>query len=439
MKKSTHALKFSFFAIFIIGTLNIQNCGRSRLSDREIRREQIRLNAETKKRELSAIKGDYTGAVDSGSSKSQPVALHLEVVEAPFNDNGGIDPVMMPQLSGFLKFPFSSNVNGDEYLGFKITRGEYDPKRSKLELVVNHDQYGEMQLSLGADVDGFMGSWQALGLSMTGTMKLRRGGDTAIVQPGDGQSPTSGTEPTKIAGSYTGFVNDDVRSTHYAATIQIRATNVAGQGLKLSADVRLARGDEANEFAIWKFDTVDFHPLTRRLSLRKDGVNETFLFTLNNETLSGEWSSAILGRMGVATLNKSSTVHSDLPRAKNRTGKHEVCLVNFGGANLPENAALTMTVTPDVASDGKVHAQSTIVFYLGAYDSPDRVACSLAQVDLDYISGRFQGVCGIQPNMEPFTISGMYTSAGFEGKLTASGSRGADLRAGRCKNQEVSQ
>lgn len=405
-----------------------QSCGRARLSDREVRREQIRLNAEMKKRELSQIKGDYTGAIDSGSNKSQPVALHLEVVEAPFNDNGGIDPVMMPQLSGFLKFPFGNSTGGEEYLGFKITRGEYDPVRTKLELVVNHEQYGEMQLSLNAGGDGFNGSWQALGLSMTGTMILTRGSETAVTQPGE-----TDALQTKIAGSYVGYVNDDTRKEHYKATLQIRATNVPGQGLKLSADVRLVRGDEGAEFVSWKYDTVDFHPLTRRLNLHKDGVNETFMFTLNQETLTGEWSSAILGRMGSASLSKNASPLSELPPAKKRSGLHEVCLTNFGGANLPPHAALTMTVTPDTAADGQVLVQASVLFYLGPYDSPERPTCALTKVSLDYISGRFQGVCEDHPNIEPFTLSGTFTSAGFAGRLVASGSRGADMTAGRCK------
>ena len=419
------------------------------MSDRETRREQIRLNAEMKKRELNAIKGDYAGLVNRdgapdargndgrnaprsaprSDSQKQRVSLHLEVIEVPFNDNGGIDPVMMPQLSGFLKFPFGS-TSGDEYLSFKITRGEYDPKRSALELVVNHGQYGDMNLSMTSMVGGFAGHWQALNLSANGTMTLIRDSETLVTDPASGDRPPGTNIP--LTGSYVGFVNDDERGVSYSASIQLRATNMPGQGMKLSADIQLARGTESSEFAIWKFDPVEFHPVTQKLTLRKDGVNESFLLTYSDGSMTGEWSSATLGRLGAAKLDKRSTPRSSLPPAHPRSGLHEVCLKNFGGANLPPNAALSTTVTPDVNGDGKVRTQASVVFYLGGYGSSERYTCVLEQIVLDYISGRFQGVCRSIANTEPFTVTGAFGSTGFDGQLLASGASGAKMISGRC-------
>jgi hypothetical protein len=433
----------------MIATGCLFTCGRSRLSDRETRREQIRLNAEMKKRELNAIKGDYAGLVNRdgapdargndgrnaprsaprSDSQKQRVSLHLEVIEVPFNDNGGIDPVMMPQLSGFLKFPFGS-TSGDEYLSFKITRGEYDPKRSALELVVNHGQYGDMNLSMTSMVGGFAGHWQALNLSANGTMTLIRDSETLVTDPASGDRPPGTNIP--LTGSYVGFVNDDERGVSYSASIQLRATNMPGQGMKLSADIQLARGTESSEFAIWKFDPVEFHPVTQKLTLRKDGVNESFLLTYSDGSMTGEWSSATLGRLGAAKLDKRSTPRSSLPPAHPRSGLHEVCLKNFGGANLPPNAALSTTVTPDVNGDGKVRTQASVVFYLGGYGSSERYTCVLEQIVLDYISGRFQGVCRSIANTEPFTVTGAFGSTGFDGQLLASGASGAKMISGRC-------
>ena len=417
----------------LLSVLTSEGCGRSRLSDREVRREQIRLNAATKKRELGAIKGDYEGTMDSGSIKSKQVALHLDVVEAPFNDNGGIDPVMMPQLSGFLKI-FSGS---DAFDSLNVVRGEYDPKRSVLELVVKDERLGEMQLSLEAVSQGFSGDWQAAALSLTGSMVLIRSGMSVIDRPGQGggnTSPPDGNQD-QISGSYVGYADDSARGVHYAASFQVRATNVPGQGMKYSVDVRLARGDDSTEFAIWKFDNPEFNSMTRKLTLRKEGINENFILSLNQGSISGEWTSAIYGRMGAVAASKDNAFRSSLPRASVRTGAHDVCLKNFGEANLPDHAALTMTVTPDLSADGRIRTQASMVFYLGDYNSAERFTCVLEQVDLDYISGRFQGVCRSLPNTEPMTISGAFNASGFEGRLTASGSNGADIRAGRC--QEV--
>jgi hypothetical protein len=421
--------------VVIIGLLTViavEGCGRSRLSDREVRREQIRLNAETKKRELASIKGDYDGAMDSGAIKSKQVSLHLDVVEAPFNDNGGIDPVMMPQLSGFLRIYSGS----DAFDSLNIVRGEYDPKRAVLELVVKDDRLGEMQLSLAAAMQGFTGEWQAAALSLTGTMKLSRSG--LAIGDGTGQGggealpPPDGNQD-QISGSYIGYADDDARGAHYAASFQVRATSVPGQGMKYSVDVRLSRGLDSTEFSVWKFDNPEFNPLTRKMTLRKEGVNENFILTLNQGAISGEWTSAVYGRMGAVAASKDSSFRSSLPRATARTGAHDVCLKNFGEANLPEHGALTMTVTPDVSSDGKVRTQASMVFYLGAYNAPERITCTLEQVDLDYISGRFQGVCRSLPDTGPMIISGSFNSLGFDGRLTASGANGADIKAGRCQ------
>ena len=424
-----------FIGVLLINLLSViaaEGCGRSRLSDREVRRDHIRLNAATKKRELAAIKGDYDGTMDSGTIKSRQVSLHLDVVEATFNDNGGIDPVMMPQLSGFLRIYSGS----DAFDSLNVVRGEFDPKRSILELVVKDDRLGEMALSLDAAPDRFSGNWQAASLSLSGAMTLTRSGLTAEGRAGQGgNTPATDSNQEQISGSYVGYADDDVRGVHYATSFQVRATNVPGQGMKFSVDVRLARGNDSGEFAIWKFDNPEFNPLSRKLTLRKDGVNENFILNINQGTISGEWTSAIFGRMGSLTASKVSTVMSSLPRASARTGAHDVCLKNFGEANLAEHGALTMTVTPDVGSDGKVRTQASMVFYLGSYNSEERFTCVLDQVDLDYISGRFQGLCRSLPNTEPMTVNGMFNGAGFAGRLTASGSKGADITAGRC--QEV--
>ena len=424
--------------ICLVGILviHLQGCGRAKLSEREIRREQIRLNAENKKRELSTIKGDYAGTIDQALKQTQSVTLHLDVSEEPFNDNGGIDPIMMPQLSGFLKFPYGSRPGADEYLGFKIIRGEFDPKRGALELVVNHEQYGEMKLSLSPNESGFTGSWQALTLSLTGTMSLVRTdarnqpplNSNPNPSPGDGSSE-------QITGQYSGFADDETHQSHFAATVQLRSTNTP-QGLVLTADVRLARGGQSSEIGVWKFHEIAFNPLNGRLTLRKDGVNESFVAQLNHGTLSGEWFSAALGRMGALKLSKSDAMTSPLPRTPQLTGNHDVCLKNYGSANLPHNASISINTTPDLLSDGKIKAQSSLIFYLGDYGSTERATCVLEEVEIDFVSGRYHAVCRSLQNTEPLTITGQLSSNGFTGKVSASGSSGADASAGQCQGDQ---
>ena len=432
-------MTFSYASLILLtSSLALHSaCSKSRLSEREVRREQIRINAESKKRELSAIAGDYAGPLQqsSGVQRNQDVALHLEVIETPFNDNGGIDPVMMPQLSGFLKFPYGAAGNSQEFLGFAIQRGEFDPVRGNLELVVKHEQYGDMQLTLSSNAEGFAGRWQALGLSLSGDMTLRKqtAAGIAVTTPSGGPQPTPAPAES-VTGSYFGYADDDARGTSYGTTLQIRSVNIPGKGFVLSGDIKLARGSEGREYALWKFETIDFNPLTGTLTLKKEASLESFVLTRNNSSLIGYWQSSSLGRLGAVSVQAAAPYpRSQLHVASERTGRYDVCLKNFGGARLYPQAAITLAVTPTSQADGKVNTQATMVFFVGDYDSDTRFTCSMVQVDLDYLSGRFQGLCKDLPNADPMTISGTFATPGFSGKLIASGGFGADISAGRCK------
>lgn len=400
---------------FLVG-ISFMGCSRSRLSEREVRREQIRLNAETKKRELSAIAGDYSGVLITEDDRQQAVALRLDVLEAPFNDNGGIDPVMMPQLSGFLKFSFGS---ANEYLGFSITRGEYDPKRSVLELVVSQDaaKY-EVQLSLVGDQVGFSGGWQAPTLKMSGQMTLRRGAATNIAGNGGGGSEPGGDSLEQLSGAYKGYANDDARNAHYAAVLVLSTTNIPAQGTQLTAVISLQRGGVETEKALWSFDRVEFNPLRRTLILSKDGVREKFEFTLERGVLSGKWSASILGPMGDIVLSRTSPVASRLPRNAARSGAHSVCLRN---GDISSAAELRLTkLEPSSTGDGQVTAQSNFVFLddKNVFRIDDsNVFCDLVDTKLDFITGRFSGTCPEHPNTGKFLIIGTFDEVGFNGSL----------------------
>jgi hypothetical protein len=395
----------------------------------------MRLNAETKKNELSQISGDYSGSMLSLNETPRNIVLHLTVTEEPYSQNGEIDPIMMPKLSGFLKFPVGTS-NASEYYSFKIVRGDFDPKRQNLDLVVEHAEFGEMKLTMSLTPVGFTGSWQANSLSLVGTITLSRTSVQPHSEPEHNQNGNEGNKPPidQVAGAYVGFAEENKSNTHFLLQIILKS-NTTPQGIALSADITIARGNNGAELATWKYDNIPFNPINGKLTLRKDSSSESFVGQLANGKISGDWYAASLGKLGRFEASSKSVPNSTLPRNAALSGVHDLCLSSFGGADLLEKSGISITVAQEPGTDGGIHVEASQIFYLGDYGSAPYESCHLSDVSLNFISGKFHGVCNSLPGTESFTVIGQIVNGEFAGTLTASGGRGAKLNSGRCRSE----
>src|SRR5690606_29640771 len=102
--------------VLIAAITQLVGCGNRRKSDRELRRDQIRVNAEAKRRELQNVKGRYYGYLEDAKERQLNVTLSLEIKDLPQDEEGEIDPVMVPSLTGFLRLNYDSNES--QYISF---------------------------------------------------------------------------------------------------------------------------------------------------------------------------------------------------------------------------------------------------------------------------------------------------------------------------------
>lgn len=153
-------------------------CAKNSLSERDIRREQFRSNAESKRRELSIVAGSYQGVLiqrsnpADGNPLEQDVALDIQIKDIPRQIDGDIDPILTPILTGYLKLVVGAGIG--EYLGFGVEKAEYDPKRFQLDLVCRNLRSEQIILSLSVAADSLSGTWTSPEASVSGEAKFER-------------------------------------------------------------------------------------------------------------------------------------------------------------------------------------------------------------------------------------------------------------------------
>ena len=147
-------------------------CSKKKLSDRDVRREQLRLNAQKKRAELAPLAGGYRGALMLGS-EPQDASLSIEVKDLPENEDGQVDPVLMPTVSGSLRMTYGGG-EGLEFFSFGTLKADYDSHQGKLDLVVSNGTFKEINLTLEFRDQSLVGTWTAPSSSASGTAEFKR-------------------------------------------------------------------------------------------------------------------------------------------------------------------------------------------------------------------------------------------------------------------------
>lgn len=118
-------------------------------------------------------------------------------------------------------------------------------------------------------------------------------------------------QDNSLAGTYKALLMHDPleqngQINHQYATITLRTVNPGDGTLKISGNVRLFFGElNSNEFLTYDYPEVSMNLLTRQISLKNDQADVTFLGTLKNGVLEGEWFSSVRGRVGSFTAQKA--------------------------------------------------------------------------------------------------------------------------------------
>lgn len=168
-----HAAKTTFW--FVILLVLTGACAKSSLSQRDARREQMRNMAEAKRLELSTVRGRYIGSLLQTGNAVQVVSLDLHIRDIPQAVDGEVDPVPTPILTGFLRFILGDGP--EDFISLGIDKAEFDPKRSRIDVVCSNDQIKEMTLALNVEGQKLSGNWTAPKSSTSGRVALERQDD----------------------------------------------------------------------------------------------------------------------------------------------------------------------------------------------------------------------------------------------------------------------
>lgn len=360
-------------------------CSKAKMSERDQRREQVRINAETKRKELAAVAGNYEGIILQTSGVQQTVFLNLEVKDVPHDENGGIDAVMVPTITGSLRFIYGrkSENSEAEVIGFGLKTAEFDQKQKRLNLLATNEEYKDVMLDLTHANEGLKGNWTAPQTSNSGSIELYRAGSKAALALGE-------KEVHPVRGEYRGVLNWEKEGTYQFGELAIISNVKPPDGLKLSGTLKLFYGDwSSKEQLTYRFDEVEFNPISGQLSLKGTESDIGFVGVIDNGNVTGEWSSKVNGRIGAARFQKSGA-----PETPNKGSLHSDVSGNYRGttekihanSNLPERVAVNILTSPDLSQPNGIKLSGNIRFYVGGYSSKEFVELQFSEIQFNSVT-----------------------------------------------------
>ena len=264
----------------------ISGCAKKKKSDRDTRRDQIRQDAQIKRNELQEVTGGYRGLLASEGTKGQNVSLILETKDVPAAEEGEIDPVMIPTLTGYLQFEAfghgTSQKSENVGLGFEVA--DYDPKKKTVNIVAKTSEYESILIEMQLAGDELDGVWTVPKLSSSGKLKLSRASDLFINE--------------EVAGSFDGVYRGTLTNTNpevnlpETVVIDIVATQdlTKALGVRFTGKLRLYLGSMgSDEYYETVLTDILFNPFTSQFLAK----TTDFQMTLKGTSHSGRIDSAV--------------------------------------------------------------------------------------------------------------------------------------------------
>lgn len=348
-----------FFQLIVLSLLlaSSWSCSKKTMNDRDVRREQRRIDAHKKQQEMSHIPGDYRGVMTDSTARNQDVSLHIEIKDVPDmpqGEGGQVDPVLIPTVSGALNLTYGSGAGLESY-SFGTTSTDFDSSSSHLTLVVSNTQLKDIKLSLEAMGEQLTGTWSSSSTSTSGNITLTRSPDLTI-----------GGDAPELKGNYAGFVQWNQSAFYAQSQLTLSTAQDGVDNFHLTGNLRLAIsspvGDEIYQY---EYQEVEFNPLTRQFSFKSEGADIYLIGQLTKSGIQGNWYSKRSGLLGPFSVSKTPIlVPAGAQLSPGLSGVWYVTFTNASSAtNLPENLMLSFNVIGGQALAGNVR------FYLGNYQS----------------------------------------------------------------------
>jgi len=378
------------------------------MSDRDTRREQLRINAHKKRQELAPLAGSYRGQMTDGSGYKQDVTLLLELKDVPETEGGQVDPVLVPTLNGALSLTYGSGADL-ELFSFGTTKADFNVSESRLDLVVSNTQFKEINLSLGFRSDALIGAWSAPATSLSGGIELSR---TAQLNLGGATPPVRGT--------YGGIYEWNNAAYFARGTLSFSTAQDGVDSFHVTASMKINLPAPLNvESFVYEFEAVEFNPLTRQISIRSEACDIYFVGQLNNGGVSGKWFSKRVGLLGNASFSAADIASPpDKRNGPAASGNWFGTTVNTnGGSQLPEHLMLSFNSIPDKSQAGGLALVGSARFYYGPYSSNEYLELRFDTIDYQPFARKVVGVTQGSPKL---TIQIEMKESGISGQITDS-------------------
>ena len=350
-------IKFARYCFPVLLVSLVLGCASDSLSERDQKLNQRREAAERKRNELLLVSGEYSGTFKHSTGTTQRVCLNLEIKDIPEAIDGELDPIMIPTLSGSLRFNYGSCIDSHLYISFAILKADYNPSTQRLDIVVENSEYKQILISFKNEESTLKGAWTAQHLGASGTADLSRGREA------DGQ---------RISGSYGALLWR--RDGYYQfGEFTLRTSLKSPDSFNISGVWKVIFGAwESNEYLTYIFDRIDFNPITGRFSMKADGRDLSFTGTMDSNGLAGDWSStAVPGRIGPFNSKKEwvpeRPAHGEL--VGSLMGSYRGVLENVSGFHYPRRVMINLVTTRDFSEPSGLKVSGNLRLYQGEFGS----------------------------------------------------------------------
>ena len=360
-----------FLALLCLG---LGACSKKSRSSRDARREQIRTNAESKRRELQPLVGVYRGILSDSQNNRRDVSLNLDVKDVPEGEEGEIDAVLVPKISGYLRMNFGAE--GKHFVSFGIDEAAFDQSTGLINLKMKNEKYQEIVVDLSMESDQLNGTWNAPHLANSGEISLFRNGANLT---GEDQS---------LRSTYKGYATWDSSNSYQDIELNLRVTPRQPDDLVLAATLKMYRGPKENdEYFTFDYDEISFNPITAEVDLQADATPISVRGKISDGKFAGSWVSKFTDGEGQILLSKGEELilPESLTLLPSVSGTYEGDLVNVhADTNLPKNFQITLSATG--SSIQEIQLIGGMRNYLGDFGTTEYVDFPFTEIEYNFFT-----------------------------------------------------
>lgn len=266
--------------------LMLSACSGNKRSERDIAREQMRINAEAKRQELSQVSGTYSGNLSLDQGEKRAATLFLAVKDVPQTNESGVDAELVPQLTGYIsvgKTAFNPPVR------FSVTRAEYDATSGHLDILTGNSKLNSVKIDLTRSNSQLVGTWISAEASQSGSIELGRAEDLEALSPSE-------MKTSLFSGKFTKD-NELFRN----ADLQLVYTAENPDTFRTDGILRVFAGDpQSDEYELFKFEDMVLNPFQMTIQGTNEGLS--IQGHIDENRFSGNWASPARGVEGQIDL-----------------------------------------------------------------------------------------------------------------------------------------